>query len=156
MGADFVLANPTTCRFTGRSCITGSRITEVEIDVRQKVSIGFLRFALKNEAEIAGIISRQQQVHIISSVTGLMLPESSAFVLMFVSFFTLWGRAGHTRSTFVCSYCGLRPCSRSSDCRTHPGRHSCREEPKGVGKGASPGLYLACREEADMQGSAGS
>ena len=79
LAADF-LATPTTCRFTGRSCITGSPITEVEIDVRQKVSIGFLRFALKNEAEIAGIISRQQAVHIISSVTGLMLPEAYGLV----------------------------------------------------------------------------
>ena len=48
--------------------------------MRQKVSTGFLRFALKNEAEIAGIISRQQAVHIISSVTGLMLPEAYGLV----------------------------------------------------------------------------
>ena len=48
--------------------------------MRQKISVGFLRFALKNEAEIAGIISRQQCVHIISSVTGLMLPEAYGLV----------------------------------------------------------------------------
>ena len=52
----------------------------MEIDVKQKISVGFLRFALKNRAEIAGIISRQQSVHVISSVTGLMLPEAYGLV----------------------------------------------------------------------------
>ena len=60
--------------------MSGSSLLEVDLDVSTNLDVRFLKIALREEALALELISDQQALHVIRSVTGKLLPEAACLV----------------------------------------------------------------------------